>query len=1837
MGYRYCWMMKWLVGFLLLNSLCFASGVAWSAETLCAEVKIEIRQEVTLERQAFDAHMRINNGLTSIALEDVAITVRFIDEEGTAVLASSDPDDKDASFFIRVDTKDNIENISGSGVVKPASSADIHWLIIPSPGASNGLEAGKLYYVGATLTYTLGGEENKTEVNPDYIFVKPMPDLVLDYFLTKNVIGDDPLTDEVEGIEPFTLGVRVKNTGKGTARKLKIESAQPKIVENEQGLLVGFVIEGCEVDNKPKEPTLLADFGDIPSSTSKIARWIMTCSLSGRFTEFTADFSHSDELGGEMTSLIESVNTHFLVRDVIADLPGRDAVCDFLAVDEAASNMTVFESDGTDTVVTDQSETSSFQSNGAVHIPLTAGFVYARFNDPFNGTKQMKRAVRSDGKQIREENVWFSKEKDAEKKWVYSLNIFDVNTTGTYTLYFDEINGTPKPPVIQFVSDRTGVEMTNLSFVVQSSDPNGTIPTLTGKNLPVGAVFTDRGDGEGSFEWTPAVGQAGSYGLTFIASDGELTASKSCTLVIRTKDDTDGDQMADLWEMTYFGNLDRDGLGDSDGDGISDLDEFLLGADPTSVDNVPGVPMILSPCEGEEVTSCRPVFTLKNSIPFDGKKTTYEFEIYSDQGFNELVAVSGVVDEGDGQTVWAPDADLMDNHEYNVRVRATNGAGYSLWNHGRFFVNTENDAPDAFFLSAPADGGKVNSLNPALEITNPKDKDRDLLFCKFDVYSDAGMTDQIAFSGSVPLGALGATSWTVPGGTNSLEDGETYYWNAVAEDAHGLVTETTASSFTVDLSGAVPKHPAGLLPEAGTELAAEEVTLSVRDTGESDTVVYHFEVDCVDTFDSPDKITSQPVIPGSDAAKWHVDGLKDDSLYYWRCKAVDGEFESRWALSRFFVSLYNGAPDVPVLKNPGGQAWVRKTRPTFSAHPSTDPEADAVTYQFEIFSDEAMETLVSDGVSQGTEWKVADELSDNTRYYVRAAAQDENGLSGGWTDASPFFVRSAGINTPPSFEWVSPSADSTVDSGDILELKWRTFDPDSDALTAIYFDTDGEGEDGTVITSGRDEEIRISDWDVSGLSGEFYLYAIVKDENTTRHIYNPFLITVNRDSDGDGVPDHLDLFPDDPEESTDFDGDGVGDNADMDDDNDSMTDAWETANNLDPFNAEDALLDKDNDSVNNVDEFFGGSDPSNAYSIPSVENFETGDLVLFSWSAQGDARWAVVDDTSSNISGDENSLFIARSPHIGDGDRAGLRVKMLCEKGVISFGYALSTETDHDTLTLYMDDQLLGEWSGISPYERSCEFPVPYGMHTFRWEYARDAEGGAGENCVWIDDIRFPMSKDSDGDLMPDRWEEEHSLNPNWDDGAEDEDGDGYDNLLEFSAGSAADDPTSYPQVEMVTEGFETGSFSSGNLVWHLGGDLEWSVGAGAADQGSFAAESPSLSVGENAFADVIRYCDKGAVSFMHMTDSDASNGFLEFLIDDALKGSWSGSNAYALFGPHDVPSGIHTFRWKYRNDGDPSGLGTGRFDSIALTGFIDGDGDNMPDGWEIKKGMNPLADDAHRDADQDGVSNIEEYRAEVLPSDRETPTPNPAGFASEPSEAGKHAITMTALTANDESGVQYYFEETGGNAGGSDSGWQRSPVYTDTGLDADTMYTYRVKVRDKSANRNETEWSEAYSVVTEAYDLEPPSPNPAGFASAPSANKKKDRIFMTAKTATDPSGVEYYFEETSGHSGGSSSGWQSSPSYVDTGLSKKTTYTYRVKYRDKSEHRNETGWSESRSAKTKLIGCGAEPMYRDGSGKRPSGPSSLLFALLPLLPGFVSLFVWYVVVVRRKPGKLQE
>lgn len=84
----------------------FTTTVSLAEESICAVVKIEIRQEMTIERQGFEAQMKIINKLDTLPMNNIQVEVYFQDESGQPVLASSDPNNTTAQFFIRVSSVD---------------------------------------------------------------------------------------------------------------------------------------------------------------------------------------------------------------------------------------------------------------------------------------------------------------------------------------------------------------------------------------------------------------------------------------------------------------------------------------------------------------------------------------------------------------------------------------------------------------------------------------------------------------------------------------------------------------------------------------------------------------------------------------------------------------------------------------------------------------------------------------------------------------------------------------------------------------------------------------------------------------------------------------------------------------------------------------------------------------------------------------------------------------------------------------------------------------------------------------------------------------------------------------------------------------------------------------------------------------------------------------------------------------------------------------------------------------------------------------------------------------------------------------------------------------------------------------------------------------------------------------------------------------------------------------------------------------------------------------------------------------------------------------------------
>ncbi len=138
-----------------------------------------------------------------------------------------------------------------------------------------------------------------------------------------------------------------------------------------------------------------------------------------------------------------------------------------------------------------------------------------------------------------------------------------------------------------------------------------------------------------------------------------------------------------------------------------------------------------------------------------------------------------------------------------------------------------------------------------------------------------------------------------------------------------------------------------------------------------------------------------------------------------------------------------------------------------------------------------------------------------------------------------------------------------------------------------------------------------------------------------------------------------------------------------------------------------------------------------------AEDFESGGLVTLPWVTGGNGLWYVQNVTNRAGS------YAAQSPLMGDSSSSFLEVTLnVTFPGYVYFWLKTSTEPQWDNLKFRIDGVNAGKWDGwygeTGWVQVKSEFEVDTGLHTFRWEYAKDASGSAGSDAVWLDDLVFP-------------------------------------------------------------------------------------------------------------------------------------------------------------------------------------------------------------------------------------------------------------------------------------------------------------------------------------------------------------------------------------------------------------------------------------------------------------------------------------------------------------------
>ncbi|MCA9524130.1 MAG: hypothetical protein KC609_24350, partial [Myxococcales bacterium] len=477
-----------------------------------------------------------------------------------------------------------------------------------------------------------------------------------------------------------------------------------------------------------------------------------------------------------------------------------------------------------------------------------------------------------------------------------------------------------------------------------------------------------------------------------------------------------------------------------------------------TVDEGPTVPALKTPQDGAKVPTTTPTLTIGNSSDPDSQTRTYQIQIATDKDFNSIVVdKAGIAEDPSGETkLVVASGVLNEDTTYYWRARAldTDDSLYSEWSAGiSFTINTNNTIPAAPALDVPQDGVEVGTNTPNLTVVNSFDPEGDPLTYTFVIDTVNTLNSGNKQEKTVSENAGGKTFWT----PSALEENTVYYWQVCVDDGSKSPNCTPIYSFKVNAQNEKPTIPQVKSPtnlSTVTNLRPDLVVSNSSDA-DGDTVQYHFQLSTSSDFSTTiiDNM-SVPQGSGADTTLKLLADLSEDTRYFWRVEALDEHgLSSGWtSTQQFFVSVNNDLPAIPKLLSPQNEITINTPTPTLTAENVTDPEGNALVYEFEIDTDPGFsgveyqrKEVPKSGGAQTTFTPAT--LKENLTYYWRVRVSDGSGTTG-WSEVWSFTVDVD--NQPPT----NPVATSP-DNGQVLTVFEvalnieNSSDPEGDAFDYI--------------------------------------------------------------------------------------------------------------------------------------------------------------------------------------------------------------------------------------------------------------------------------------------------------------------------------------------------------------------------------------------------------------------------------------------------------------------------------------------------------------------------------------------------------------------------------------------------------------------------------------------------------------------------------------------------------------------------------------------------------------------------------------------------------------------
>lgn len=109
------------------------------------------------------------------------------------------------------------------------------------------------------------------------------------------------------------------------------------------------------------------------------------------------------------------------------------------------------------------------------------------------------------------------------------------------------------------------------------------------------------------------------------------------------------------------------------------------------------------------------MLVIANASDYQSDPLVYRFEVYNDEGLNNLVAQVPALSAGLTSTAWQVDVNLDNNAQYWWRARASDGFNTGSWMAtATFYVNETNTPPHAVVIAGPPKGATLRTAQGVL-------------------------------------------------------------------------------------------------------------------------------------------------------------------------------------------------------------------------------------------------------------------------------------------------------------------------------------------------------------------------------------------------------------------------------------------------------------------------------------------------------------------------------------------------------------------------------------------------------------------------------------------------------------------------------------------------------------------------------------------------------------------------------------------------------------------------------------------------------------------------------------------------------------------------------------------------------------------------------------------------------------------------------------------------------------------------------------------------------------------------------------------------------------------